>query len=49
MIKIGNFFFKYRNWLFIILYLLLFIPSPPLFSEQYFGPVFMCGLLLPGC
>ena len=37
MIQIGNFFFKYRNWLFIILYLLLFIPSPNLFSEEYFG------------
>ena len=37
MITIGNFFFKYRNWLFIILYLLLFVPSPPLFSENTFG------------
>ncbi len=37
MIQIGNFFFKYRNWLFIVLYLLLFIPSPPLFGEKTFG------------
>jgi len=37
MVSIGNFFFKYRNFLFIFLYLLLFIPSPPLFSENYFG------------
>lgn len=37
MIQIGNFFFKYRNFLFIILYLLLFIPSPPLFGEKTFG------------
>ncbi|HTE23613.1 methyltransferase family protein [Flavitalea sp.] len=37
MIKIGNFFFRYRNGLFIFLYLLLFIPSPALFSEQQFG------------
>lgn len=37
MIRIGNFFFKYRNWLFIVLYGLLFIPSPPLFSEARFG------------
>lgn len=37
MIRIGNFFFKYRNWLFIILYLLLFVPSPALFSENVFG------------
>lgn len=51
MISLGNFFFKYRNWLFIILYLLLFIPSPPLFGEQTFGdryylfPLFL-GLLV---
>jgi len=38
MIKIGNFFFKYRNILFIFLYLLLFIPSPDLFSSELFGP-----------
>lgn len=37
MIQIGNFFFKYRNWLFIALYLLLFIPSPALFAESHFG------------
>jgi protein-S-isoprenylcysteine O-methyltransferase Ste14 len=41
MIGIGNFFFKYRNWLFIILYLLLFIPSPPLFSPNVFGPSYL--------
>lgn len=40
MIAIGNFFFKYRNWLFIVLYLLLFLPSPALFSEITFGPKF---------
>jgi protein-S-isoprenylcysteine O-methyltransferase Ste14 len=38
MIAIGNFFFKYRNNLFIILYLLLFVPSPPIFSGEQFGP-----------
>jgi len=37
MIKIGNFFFKYRNILFIFLYLLLFIPSPRLFGPEIFG------------
>ena len=37
MITVGNFFFKYRNWLFIILYLLLFVPSPPLFGKDTFG------------
>jgi protein-S-isoprenylcysteine O-methyltransferase Ste14 len=37
MIKIGNFFFKYRNWLFIVLYLALFIPSPSIFTPEVFG------------
>lgn len=37
MIPIGNFFFKYRNNLFIFLYLLLFLPSPLLFSPEKFG------------
>jgi protein-S-isoprenylcysteine O-methyltransferase Ste14 len=37
MIPIGNFFFRYRNFLFIFLYLALFIPSPPLFSRSAFG------------
>ncbi len=51
MIGIGNFFFKYRNQLFIVLYVLLFIPSPPLFSEALFGTQywiypFVLGLLV---
>lgn len=37
MIPIGNFFFKYRNFLFIFLYLALFIPSPELFTAEAFG------------
>jgi protein-S-isoprenylcysteine O-methyltransferase Ste14 len=37
MIPIGNFFFKYRNFLFIFLYLALFIPSPRIFTENNFG------------
>jgi protein-S-isoprenylcysteine O-methyltransferase Ste14 len=37
MISIGNFFFRYRNTLFIFLYLLLFVPSPMLFSPEQFG------------
>ncbi|HKH61649.1 MAG TPA: isoprenylcysteine carboxylmethyltransferase family protein [Flavitalea sp.] len=37
MVTLGNFFFKYRNFLFIFLYLLLFIPSPELFSPAQFG------------
>ncbi|HUQ65166.1 MAG TPA: isoprenylcysteine carboxylmethyltransferase family protein [Flavitalea sp.] len=48
MIKIGNFFFKYRNWLFIILYLLLFVPSPPLFNEETFGPYYYWWPIITG-
>ncbi len=51
MISIGNFFFGYRNYLFIVLYLLLFIPSPELFTAGLWGesyyliPLFL-GLLV---
>lgn len=31
-------FFRYRNILFLFLYLALFIPSPELFREEQFGP-----------
>ncbi len=37
MIAIGNFFFKYRNNLFIFLYLALLIPSRELFTSAVFG------------
>jgi protein-S-isoprenylcysteine O-methyltransferase Ste14 len=37
MVAIGNFFFKYRNWIFILFYAALFIPSWPLFSRERFG------------
>jgi protein-S-isoprenylcysteine O-methyltransferase Ste14 len=37
MVRIGNFFFKYRNWIFILFYAALFIPSWPLFSPSAFG------------
>ncbi len=38
MVQIGNFFFKYRNWLFIIFYALLFVPGvPQLFTENNSG------------
>lgn len=40
MIRIGNFFFKYRNHLFVFLYALLLIPSPQLFTEASCGPTF---------
>jgi protein-S-isoprenylcysteine O-methyltransferase Ste14 len=37
MVAIGNFFFKYRNWIFILFYGALFIPSWPLFSKELWG------------
>lgn len=40
MIAIGNFFFKYRNIIFLFFYLALFIPSWPVFSETNAGASF---------
>lgn len=37
MIRIGNFFFKYRNFIFILFYAGLFVPSPLLFSREKLG------------
>jgi Putative protein-S-isoprenylcysteine methyltransferase len=48
MIRIGNFFFRYRNYLFIFLYLALFIPSPPIFSEHTIGPKYYLYPLIIG-
>jgi protein-S-isoprenylcysteine O-methyltransferase Ste14 len=48
MIQIGNFFFKYRNLLFILLYLALFIPSPPIFSAEIFGPAYYLWPIIIG-
>lgn len=38
MIRIGNFFFTYRNLVFPIFALSIFIPSPKLFTPETFGP-----------
>ncbi|MBO9570774.1 MAG: isoprenylcysteine carboxylmethyltransferase family protein [Chitinophagaceae bacterium] len=48
MISIGNFFFKYRNILFIVLYLALFIPSEQLFTEDQFGDNYFWWPLIIG-
>lgn len=37
MVAIGNFFFKYRNWIFILFYAALFIPSKPLVGPKSGG------------
>jgi len=44
MVKIGNFFFHYRNFLFPVFYIALFIPSPGIF-DNYLIPVII-GLIL---
>jgi len=44
MIQIGNFFFRYRNWVFIPLYLTLFIPSPVLLTAPYHSWLLITGL-----
>ncbi len=48
MIQIGNFFFKYRNLLFILLYGLLFLPSPELFTEAIFHAAYKTLPLIIG-
>lgn len=48
MIQIGNFFFKYRNWIFILFYGALFIPSPPLFSPEQLGSCYYCWPMVIG-
>lgn len=35
MVKIGNFFFHYRNFLFPVFYISLFIPSPRVFDNYW--------------
>lgn len=44
MIKLGNFFFHYRNGLFPLAYALLFVPSPPLLND--YGTAAIAGLLV---
>lgn len=48
MVSIGNFFFKYRNIVFIFLYLALFIPSPTLFRRDLLGENFYWWPLMLG-
>jgi len=46
MIQIGNFFFKYRNWVFIPLYLAVFIPSPEIVTIEHHAWVMWTGLFI---
>ena len=42
MVRLGNFLFRYRNTLFPLVYLLLFLKSPPVFDGIY--PPLLLGL-----
>ena len=46
MIQIGDFFFKYRNWVFIPLYAALFIPSPGILAAEQSYLVMWIGLFI---
>ncbi|MFK7907323.1 MAG: isoprenylcysteine carboxylmethyltransferase family protein [Chitinophagales bacterium] len=35
MVKLGNFLFHYRNFLFPLFYICLFLPAPPLFANYW--------------
>ncbi len=48
MVAIGNFFFKYRNILFIFLYLALFLPSPDVFTEAKLGATYYLWPIIIG-
>jgi protein-S-isoprenylcysteine O-methyltransferase Ste14 len=48
MVSIGNFFFKYRNWIFILFYAALFIPSWPIFSKEHFGTYYYLWPIIIG-
>lgn len=48
MVKIGNFFFRYRNIIFILFYGALFLPGPALFTESFFGAHFFWWPILAG-
>ncbi len=46
MIQIGQFFFKYRSWVFIPLYLALFIQSPQLLPPEQHYWLILIGLFI---
>lgn len=46
MVSIGNFFFKHRNWLFIVFYAALFLPSPTLFPASLDSWSIVIGLII---
>jgi protein-S-isoprenylcysteine O-methyltransferase Ste14 len=48
MIPIGNFLFRFRNGLFPLFYLLLFVPAPPLFADYRLAALLGLAVALLG-
>ena len=48
MTGIGQFFFRYRNWIFIFFYGALFIPSWPIFTQEQFGTKYFAWPIVLG-
>lgn len=44
MVKLGNFFFHHRNYLFPVFYAMLFVPSPSIFDN--YSIAFFLGLII---
>lgn len=48
MVIIGNFLFRHRNYIFPILYLILFVPSPKIFDDFYIPVIIGLSVALFG-
>lgn len=48
MVIIGNFLFRHRNYIFLILYLILFVPSPEIFDDFYIPVIIGLSVALFG-
>lgn len=48
MVIIGNFLFRHRNYIFPILYLILFVPSPEIFDDFYIPVIIGLSVALFG-
>ncbi len=48
MVIVGNFLFRHRNYIFPILYLILFVPSPKIFDDFYIPVIIGLSVALFG-
>ena len=48
MVKLGNLLFHNRNWLFPLFYVILFIPSPEVFSDPVTAMLIGFGIAIIG-